>query len=48
MIDFCVVKAVKFFETNIDILDELVKNLKDEQMFEAILVIARGQLLIST
>ena len=42
------VKAVKFLEVNIDILEELIRNLKDEQMMDAVLSIARKQLSLST
>jgi hypothetical protein len=48
LIHLIVVKAVKFFEVNIDILEELVRTLKDEQMFDAVLFIAKGQLTLST
>jgi len=48
LIHLIVVKAVKFLEVNIDILDELIRNLKDEQMFDAVLFIAKGQLTLST
>jgi len=41
LIHLIVVKAVKFLETNIDILQDLIQNLKDEQMFDAVLAIAR-------
>ena len=41
LIHLIVVKAVKFLETNIDILADLIQNLKDEQMFDAVLAIAR-------
>lgn len=37
-----VMSTVLFFETNMDILEDLISNLKDEDMFEAVLYIARG------
>jgi len=48
LIHLIVVKAVKFLEVNIDILDDLIRTLKDEQMFDAVLFVARGQLSLST
>ena len=40
MIKLLVEKASRFFENNINILEELLENLKDEQMYEAVLRIA--------
>ena len=42
LIHLIVVKAVKFLEVNIDILEDLIRTLKDEQMFDAVLFVARG------
>lgn len=39
-------KALNFFEQNMDIIETLISNLKDEQMFEAVLFIAKAQLQI--
>ena len=39
-------KCQRFFENNIDVLEELLENLKEEQMFEAVIHIASEQLQI--
>jgi len=40
VIKLLVEKCQRFFENNIEVLEELLENLKDEQMFEAVLHIA--------
>ena len=44
IINFLVQDGLFFFESNFDILEELISNLIDEQMFDAVSVIAHNQL----
>lgn len=46
VISLLVEKAQRFFENNIEILEILLHNLKEEQMFEAVMHIGQEQLLI--
>ena len=41
VIKLLVEKAQRFFENNIEVLEDLLENLKDEQMFEAVMHIAQ-------
>ena len=40
MIDLIVTKAIRFFEANLYVLQNLLETLRDEQMFDAVLSIA--------
>ena len=46
VISLLVEKAQRFFENNIQVLEVLLDNLKEEQMFEAVMHIAEEQLII--
>ena len=46
VINLIVAKAIRFFENNLYIIENLLQTLKEENMFEAVLSIARHTLKI--